>query len=206
MNIKTFAKSRKLTLKQVNELCNVVLEETPADLTQDHISKLDAALAAAAEKVAALPPGEEEESEKPPENEAVLTTEEPEAEQELTAPQGNGMVVAAADEELTETAQVIEILGEDLLRRNVAIFLTHHIKSLQRLTQTHSDILHKFEQDIYAQTGETLARMTRNTEEAFNVVERIAKPQTTEDEQRYQEYLSLVSDFLSTPVTNPKQR
>lgn len=209
MNVKTYAKARKLTLKQVNDLCNVVLEQVPATLTETQISRLDAALAAAAEKVAALPAANEPEDTTGAESSgdampsgliAELTDDkEPAAGQEDTL----SRLDDSPSVNMVQTNQVIEVLGEDLLRRNVTIFLTHHIKSLQRLSETHNAILSRFEEDIYHQTAETLGRMTRNVETAFATAERIANPQTKEDAQLYQDYLNLVNDFLSTPPSNP---
>jgi hypothetical protein len=196
MNPKIYAKSRKLTLKQCNDLCKLVLEQVPVTLTETQISRLDAALAAAAEQVAALPASDEADTqtalEEAPPSEIVAELTKAEAGQA-------DMLQVHEAKEIAQTRQVIDVLGEETLRRNVTIFLTHHIKSLQRLSETHSAILHKFEQDIYHQTGETFGRMTRHMEQTFADAERIANPQTGEDEQLYQDYLGLVNEFLSTP-------
>lgn len=52
MNIKNYAASHKLTIAKTRDLCGSVLGEIPADLTDDHIIKLDRALSVG---VAALP-------------------------------------------------------------------------------------------------------------------------------------------------------
>lgn len=48
MNIKNYAASHKLTIAKTRDLCNQVLGEIPADLTDGHIIKLDRALSNAA--------------------------------------------------------------------------------------------------------------------------------------------------------------
>lgn len=186
MNLKQYAKSRKLTLKQLHNVCQVVLNEIPTTTLDDEQQvKLDEALAETAQKLAALPASKEEE---------ITTQTPPEAEVE-PAP-----LATSTKPDLTAgNRQVIDILGEDVLKRNVAIFMTHHIRTLQRVKDTHKAVLNKFEQDIYQQTGDTFARMTRNMESSFSDVERIANPQTEADEQAYQDYLKLVDDFLSNP-------
>lgn len=48
MNIKNYAASHKLTVTKTRDLCTTVLGEIPADLTDDHIVKLDRALSVGA--------------------------------------------------------------------------------------------------------------------------------------------------------------
>lgn len=195
MNPKQYAKSRKLTLKQFNDLSKLVLgagTSAAGDLDDEQIAKLDAAIAAAAEQVNALSKGNSP-------AEAIAGELPPETSQEanaLATSSNNGLKTS------TSTPQVIEILGEDLLRRNMAIFMTHHIRSLQRIAETHKAILNKFEQEVYNETAETFARMTRKMEDSFTDINRIANPQTEEDKQLYQDYILLVDEFLSPPNPN----
>ncbi|WP_375493312.1 hypothetical protein [uncultured Nostoc sp.] len=191
MNHKEYAKSRKLTLKQFNDLSKLVLgtgTSASGDLDDEQISKLDAAIAAAAEQVNALSKGNS-----PAETIAGELPQETSQEANALATSGNNGLKTSSN------TQVIEILGEDLLRRNMAIFMTHHIRSLQRVAETHKAILNKFEQEVYSETAETFARMTRKMEDSFTDINRIAKPQTEEDKQLYQDYISLVEEFLSPP-------
>ncbi|MHC5730518.1 MAG: hypothetical protein ACYTXY_41710, partial [Nostoc sp.] len=149
MNHKEDAKSRKLTLKQFNDLSKLVLDAVAnGSLDDEQIAKLDAAIAAAAEQVNALPEGNS-----PAEAIAGELPQEPSQEAIALATSGNNGLGTS------NNTQVIEILGEDLLRRNMAIFMTHHIRSLQRIAETHKAILNKFEQEVYNETAETFARM-----------------------------------------------
>jgi len=203
MNPKQYAKSRKLTLKQFNDLSKLVLgtgTNANGDLDDDQIAKLDAAIAAAAEQVNALP-----ESNNPAE--AIAGEESTETHQttKQTANQEANALATSSNNGLktsTNTSQVIEILGEDLLRRHMAIFMTHHVRSLQRIAETHKAILNKFEQNVYNETAETFARMTRKMEDSFSDINQIANPQTEEDKQLYQDYISLVDEFLSPQNPN----
>lgn len=211
MNLKVYAKSRKLTLKQANDLCKLVLGQTPTTLTEEEISHLDAAASAAAEQVAAALPAadtpEDETTEAELQAEATINgaeitdpvTDNPTQEETNTQiPSDSTSLVNSNGNGITpQTREVIEILGEETLKRNVAIFMTHHIRSLQKLSQTHTAILHKFEQNIYEETSATFERMTRNLDQGFNTAQRIGNPKAQEDEQLYQDYLSLVNDFLS---------
>ncbi|MEH1831183.1 MAG: hypothetical protein V7L29_03640 [Nostoc sp.] len=83
-----------------------------------------------------------------------------------------------------------------------AIFLTHHIRSLRQIQETHKIILGKFEQQVYTDTADTFARMTRNVQSSLNDMERLTHPQTTEDEQLYNDYLQLVDEFLAPSAAN----
>lgn len=179
MNLKQYAKSRKLTLKQLHDVCQVVLHEIPTTVNDEQEAKLDEALAEAAQKMAELP--------------ATRQDKTPLNEQTESAP-----LATSPEPDLTvANRQVMDVVGEDVLKRNIAIFMTHHIRSLQRIKDTHKAVLGKFEQDIYQQTGDTFARMTRNMESSFLDMERLANPQSEADEQLYQDYLKLVDDFLS---------
>lgn len=189
MNHKEYAKSRKLTLKQFNDLSKLVLGAVAnGSLDDEQIAKLDAAIAAAAEQVNALSegnsPAEANAGELPPE-----TSQEVNA---LATSANNGLGTS-------NNTQVIEILGEDLLRRNMAIFMTHHIRSLQRVAETHKAILNKFEQEVYSETAETFARMTRKMEHSFTDINRLTNQASEEDQKLYEDYLLLVDEFLSPP-------
>ncbi|MHC5853593.1 hypothetical protein [Nostoc sp.] len=186
MNSKYYARERKLTLKQFNEIAKLILGSVPASLEEEQIARLDAALAEAAQQVNALPEAGTEAS----------------GAQEATEP---APLVTADSNRVTPsgtTPQVIELLGEDMLRRNIAIFLTHHIRSLQQIQETHKTILGKFEQQVYTDTADTFARMTRNVQSSLSDVERLTHPQTAEDEQLYTDYLQLVDEFLSPSAPN----
>lgn len=186
MNSKHYARQRKLTLKQFNELAMLILGSVPASLEEEQIARLDAALAEAAQQVNALPEADTEAS-------GAQEAAEPAP---LAAADSNRVIAPGT------TTQVIELLGEDMLKRNIAIFLTHHIRSLQQIQETHKTILGKFEQQVYTDTAETFARMTRNVQSSLNDVQRLAHPQTAEDERLYNDYLQLVDDFLSPSAPN----
>lgn len=190
MNHKEYAKSRKLTLKQFNDLSKLVLGAVAnGSLDDEQISKLDAAIAAAAEQVNALP-----EDNSPAE--AIAAGELlPETSQEAKALATSGNNGLGA----SNNTQVIEILGEDLLRRNMAIFMTHHIRSLKRIAETHKAILNKFEQEVYSETAETFARMTHKMEDSFTDINRLTNQGSEEDQKLYEDYLLLVDEFLSPP-------
>lgn len=189
MNHKEYAKSRKLTLKQFNDLSKLVLGAVAnGSLDDEQISQLDAAIAAAAEQVNTLPEGNNP-------AEAIAGELPPETSQEanaLATSGNNGL-------KTSNNTQVIEILGEDLLRRNMAIFMTHHIRSLQRVAETHKAILNKFEQEVYSETAETFARMTRKMEDSFTDINRLTNQASEEDQKLYEDYLLLVDEFLSPP-------
>lgn len=185
MNSKHYAKERKLTLKQFNELATLILGSVPASLEEEQIARLDAALAEAAQQVNALPEVGTE----------ALGAQEAEPAPLATA---DSNTIAASG----TTPQVIELLGEDMLRRNIAIFLTHHIRSLRQIQETHKTILGKFEQQVYTDTADTFARMTRNVQSSLSDMERLTHPQTAEDEQLYTDYLQLVDEFLSPSAPN----
>lgn len=187
MNSKQYAKERKLTLKQFNDLAKLILGTVPASLDEEQIANLDAALAQAAEQVNRLPES--------------VSTEEPDLRE--TAEAAPLVTADSKDIAASGTAtQVIALLGEDMLRRNIAIFLTHHIRSLQQIQETHKVILGKFEQQVYSETAETFARMTRNMQSSLSDIDKITHPQSPEDEQLYHDYLQLVDEFLSPPATN----
>lgn len=189
MNHKEYAKSRKLTLKQFNDLSKLVLHAVAnGSLDDEQTAKLDAAIAAAAEQVNALPEGNSL-------AEAIAGELPQETSQEanaLATSGNNGLGTS-------NNTQVIEILGEDLLRRNMAIFMTHHIRSLQRIAETHKAILNKFEQEVYNETAETFARMTHKMEDSFTDINRLANQGSEEDQKLYEDYLLLVDEFLSPP-------
>ncbi|MEH1849376.1 MAG: hypothetical protein V7L25_31510 [Nostoc sp.] len=151
MNSKQYARERKLTLKQFNELATLILGSVPASLEEEQIARLDAALAEAAQQVNALP---------------EVGTEATDA-QEATEPAPLATADSNSIEASSTTTQVIELLGEDMLRRNIAIFLTHHIRSLRQIQETYKTILGKFEQQVYTDTADTFARMTRNVQSSL---------------------------------------
>jgi len=137
MNLKDYAKSRKLTLKQAQDLCQLVLEAVPLTLTEENITGLDEAAAAAAQQVTALPAGEE--------SPAALVSNTPQS-------------VKA------QTREVIAALGEDTLRQNIALFMTSRITQLQQLHATHQAILSKFEADIQYQTNAMFERLAQSAQ------------------------------------------
>lgn len=186
MNSKQYARERKLTLKQFNELSTIIFGTAPASLEEEQITRLDAALAEAAQQVNALP---------------QASTQETDA-QEAAEPAPLATVDSNSIEANSTTTQVIELLGEDMLRRNIGIFLTHHIRSLRQIQETHKTLLGKFEQQVYTDTAETFARMTRNVQSSLNDRERLTYPQTIEDEQLYNDYLQLVDEFLAPSAPN----
>lgn len=186
MNSKHYARQRKLTLKQFNELATLILGSVPASLEEEQIARLDAALAEAAQQVNALPEASTE-----------ATDAQEAAEPAPLAMADSNTIVASGT-----TTQVIELLGEDMLKRNIAIFLTHHIRSLRQIQETHKTILGKFEQQVYTDTADTFARMTRNVQSSLSDMERLTNPQTAEDEQLYNDYLQLVDEFLAPSAPN----
>lgn len=171
MNLKDYAKSRKLTLKQAQDLCRLVLEEVPLALTQENIAGLDEAAAAAAQQLAALPAGEEAIASSP----APLVSNAP------------------AQPVTSQTRKVIAALGEDTLRQNIALFMTSRITQLQQIHATHQAILTKFEADINYQTNAMFERLAQSAQlPSGSQIEPLS-----EADQAYQDYLGLLDSYLS---------
>jgi len=84
--------------------------ETPDDLTDEQIDRLDAALAMAAER-AALPPSAD-------------------------GGDPSAGIVTASPTNLDKTQQVINIIGVDQLKRHAMIYLTQNMRTLQRVSDT----------------------------------------------------------------------
>lgn len=180
MHLKAYSKSRKITLHKLGELCQAVLNETPGCLSEEQTLQLDAALANAAKQVTALLP-----------EVATEPAEDKEISSSLTQAQQPSLSPSNA-------RTVIGIIGEDTLRRNIAIFLTHHISNLQKLRHAHDEILFRFEQDVYRDTSDTFGRITRNLANAHSGIDKIIHPQTPEEEAYFAECLKLAEEFLST--------
>ena len=162
----------------MEDFCKTVLEvtEAPDDLTDDQIEKLETTLRQATEQVA-LPPGPDADN-----SPARIVTTDPAS--------------------LDKTQQVIENIGVEHLQRHAMMYLAQHRRFLQRIGQVQDEMLLKFEQEVYGRTANSFDKMTREMETAFNGVlsdsERISNPQTTDDATFYQDYLTLVDEFLTT--------
>lgn len=152
MTLQQFAKQRNLKVAQVRELCNVLFNGVPDNLTDDNIAALDQALVEAAHK--ALPQSNEDT------NKGELTVTDS---QELTTPINSNP---------TQSERVIRVVGESVLRQNLQLYLTN-VKKHFLAQQFEIDSLHfQIEQGYYQKLAsyqqlhqsESIQRMNKNSQ------------------------------------------
>lgn len=156
MTLQQFAKQRNLKVAQVREICNVLFNGIPDNLTDENIAALDQALVEAAHEAAnkALPQSNEDT------NKGELTVTDS---QEITTPANNNP---------TQSDRVIRVVGESVLRQNLQLYL-QNVKKHFLAQQFEIDTLHfQIEQGYYQKLSsyqqtnqsESIARMNKNSQ------------------------------------------
>ncbi len=156
MTLQQFAKQHNLKVAQVKEICNVLFDGIPENLTDENIAALDQALVEAAHKAAnkALPQSSVDT------NKGELTVADS---QEITT---------TANTNPTQSERVIRVVGESVLRQNLQLYLTN-VKKNFLARQFEIDSLHfQIEQGYYSKLAsyqqsnqsESIQRINKNSQ------------------------------------------
>lgn len=179
MNLKQFAESRNLQLTKLKKLCNEILGNIPASLTDEQIAKIDAHLLSAVK---------------------ALNTEEDTA--GAIAPVDSASIEQQSPTEVDQ--KVIEIVGIKELKENLLLYLKKAKERLELEKFKAESLIFQAEQHYYNDLAnhqkkaqnESLQRMQRNTDVWHSEgIKNLRPTDNSEELDLHNELLQLMETF-----------